>query len=148
MMQTIFNLIGITSIWVLGLTIATQPKMILFFLREKAEEKKGEKEHSWWDPIILCHWCMSSIHGIAGYLFAVGTGVIPEFHWQLLIAYPIVVCGSSIVCGIVWALYKKIEIHSKHLENMETLSHYDLKDRRAEHNKNKDNHKQRQTVKV
>ena len=119
--------IAITSIWVLGITIATQEGMVFYKLREWAQ-KKGMKI---FEPIVLCIWCMPSIHSFIGYFFCVGTGLL-SIDWHQVIAYPIVVSGSSLVSGIVWTWYKKLEVHWKHLTNIERISFYDLKDRRRE----------------
>lgn len=118
-MNWIFNLISMTSIWVLGLTIATQPGMILFIFRQLADKK----ESSIYDAMIRCHWCMPSIHGLFGYLFAYGTGVITEFSVKQVIAYPIVVCGSSFIVGFLWVIYIRLDewVKSRDLVEEEEL---------------------------
>jgi hypothetical protein len=130
-MTWILSWILLTVFWVLGLTIVTQPGMLLYFIRERAEKKKS----SVYDALIRCHWCMPSIHGIAGYLFALATGVINGVLLTHLAAYPIIVCGSSFACGLLWALYKKTEIQIKNTQHIEQLNYFDLKDRKANHRK-------------
>lgn len=102
-MMTLLSLILVTSIWVLGLTIATQKDMVLYFLREEAEKMESKI----FEPIIICHWCMPSLHSLVGYVFVFFTGIVDEFTWRVALMYPLVVCGSSLVCGLVWAIYKK-----------------------------------------
>lgn len=125
-MMTLLSLILVTSIWVLGLTIATQKDMVLYFLREEAEKMESKI----FEPIIICHWCMPSLHSLVGYVFVFFTGIVDEFTWRVALMYPLVVCGSSLVCGLVWAIYKKIEVQTNHFNNLEQMSHWDVKDRK------------------
>lgn len=130
-MINIFCIIFFTSVWVLGIKIATSPGMIL----EKAGEWGGQKVregHRIFEALLVCHYCMPSIHSIIGYSFAIGIGVV-EFHWRLLIAYPIVVMGSSLFNGLVWGWHEKIKNETKYLENVEKLSHFDIRDRQKKH---------------
>ena len=103
-MSLVFSWVTLTSIWILGLTIATQEKMLLHFIRRWAEKK----ESSFYEAVLLCIWCMSSLHSIIGYGFLIGIGVVDEFSWRHLVAYPIVVCGSSFLSGMLWAIYLRI----------------------------------------
>lgn len=128
-MITLLSLILVTSIWVLGLTIATQQDMVLYFLREAAEKRESKI----FEPIILCHWCMPSLHSIVGYLFVFGTGIASNFTWKIALMYPLVVCGSSLTCGLIWAVYKKIEVQTEHFKNIEQLSHWDKLDRKKQY---------------
>lgn len=131
-MSILFSLIALTSIIVLGITICTQPGMIFYSLREWANEKH-EKGNRWLEPVILCHWCMPSIHSVIGYLFAIGIGIINTFEWRLVFMYPIVVMGSSLFNGIVWGIHKLIESKTQYYENAEILSHFDISDRKKKH---------------
>lgn len=133
----IFNLILLTSILILGATVVTQPGMGLYFLREWAENKESKLLNA----TLLCHWCMPSSWSLLGYLFATLIGVIDSFSWGLVFMYPVVVCGSSFLCGLLWAIYKKIEIEAKYYENEETISYFNLKDRKARYRKETSNHK-------
>lgn len=133
MIQLLF-IILITSIWVLGLTIITQPDMLLYSIRKWADDAKKRTGHKIYEPLIQCHWCMPSIHSIFGYAFYfLITG--DEFTWRICLAYPIVVMGSSIINGLVWGWHKKIENQSKYYENAEMLTHFDIRDRKQHHRK-------------
>lgn len=108
-MILLFELIVITSILVLGYTIATQEKMLLHWIREWAD-KKHDEGAKWVEPVFLCHWCQPSVWSLFGFLFAYGIGVLDvsawnSFAWNVLFYYPLVVCGSSIVCGFSWTWY-------------------------------------------
>lgn len=134
-MISIFSLIAITTIWILGLTIVTQPGMGLHSIRKWAEGKESKV----FQPLILCPWCMPSIHSLAGYFFAVIIGVV-ELNFNIAFAYPIVVCGSSFCAGFLWTIYTKTEAHLKYLQNIEKLTFWDIKDRQELHNHKKKNH--------
>ena len=135
-MTQILSLILITSIWVLGLTIATQEDMILYSWRQWGD-KKHEEGKKWIEPVILCFWCMPSIHSIVGYLFGIGIGVINHFEWKLVFAYPLVVMGSSMLNGLIWGTHKLIEAKTHYFNNAEILSHFDIRDRKERHQKTK-----------
>lgn len=140
-MILLLSLILITSIWVLGLTIATQENMVLYSWREWGNRKL--EEGKWWsEPLILCLWCMSSIHSLVGYSFAIGAGIITSFEWKLIFIYPLVVMGSSLLNGIIWGIHKLIEAKTKYYINVETLTWFDISDRKKKHSieKNKVNH--------
>lgn len=138
-MTTILELILLTSIIVLGITISTQSGMILYSFREWAD-KKQEEGKKWVVPLIVCIWCMPSLWSLVGYLFAALTGVIDHFSWHLVFMYPVVVCGSSFLSGVAWMLYTKIEIQIKYYENEEQNSHFNLKDRKERFKREKSNH--------
>lgn len=135
-MTLIFQLIVLTSIWVMGLTIITQPKMLAEKVRDWADgiHKKGNK---FMEPLILCHWCMPSLHSAVGYTFAVLIGLINHFEWRLVFMYPLVAMGSSLLNGIVWGLHKLIEAATGYYSNAEQLTHFDIRDRKAEHQQKK-----------
>jgi hypothetical protein len=128
----IISLILITTIWVLGLTIVTQEGMLLFSIREWAN-KKHEAGNKWMEPVIICYYCMPSIHSLIAYLFAIGIGIITSFEWKLVFMYPLVVMGSSLLNGIVWGIHKMIETKTGYFENMEQLTHWDIMDRKKQH---------------
>lgn len=121
----ILSLIVVTSFWVLGLTIVTQKNMLLGSIRKF--EKEGVNIL---DAVIFCPWCMPSIHSAIGYLICHFSGVI-NFQLKMLVAYPIVVCGSSLVCGLIWTMYEKMLIEKDYYENVEKLSYFDIKDRKG-----------------
>ncbi len=128
-MTLLFELILITSLLVIGWTIITQPAMGLGEIREWADEQ----ESVFINAAFVCHWCMPSTWSLFGYFFAWRLGLIESFSWKLFWMYPLVVCGSSFLCGISWAIYKRIEIHTKQLTNVEKLSYWDTVDRKREH---------------
>ena len=104
-MTTLLILIITTSILVLGWTIASQRNMLFHGIRVWAEE-------NWptlMKPVCLCHWCMPSIWSLFGYSISVYSGLIGKVNFQTIVMYPLVVCGSSLLCGMVWALYQMFE---------------------------------------
>lgn len=102
----LLKLIGITSLLVLGYTIITQEGMGLYSIRQWAE-KKVEQGNKWVEPIFICHWCQSSTWSLLGFLFAYGLGII-SINWNLLLLYPLCVCGTSLVCGFAWNIHLMI----------------------------------------
>lgn len=130
MMQLII-ITAITSVLVLGWTVVTQPDMLLHSVRVWAEAKKSK-----WASLLWCHWCMPSVWSLFGYGFAVALDII-EINWKVFAAYPIVVCASSLICGFVWVLYRKLENQASYFENAEKLTYFDIKDRKMRHNSNK-----------
>lgn len=112
-MILLFELIILTSIWTLGLTIITQPGMALYSLREWAQEKKNVI----YEPIILCHWCMASVHSIFGYFFATVLGLIYTFDWKYVYIYPLVAMGSSLLNGLVWGLHSNMDAKTEYYES-------------------------------
>lgn len=99
------KLIILTSILVLGYTAASQEGMVLYPIRQWAEKQKGKI----WETLLLCHWCQPSTWTVAAYVFIwiIGEGSVHFTFCQILI-YPLVVCGSSVLNGLVWATYKAI----------------------------------------
>lgn len=104
-MIILFKLIIIVSIWVLGVKIATSNDMVLQSLGKWGQEKA--KKYKIFEALIVCPFCMPSIHSMIGYLFAFGLEILPfEFDWKLIIRYPLVVMGASIVSGFTWTSYE------------------------------------------
>ncbi len=116
MFIVLLKLILLTSIWVLGLTIVTQEGMLLYNIRLWAE-KKADEGNRWVEPLILCHWCMSSLHSFFGYAFALVSGIV-IYDWHILILYPLVVMGSSIVNGLTWAAYQLVSAKTEFYKNI------------------------------
>lgn len=133
-MIILLQIILLTSIWCIGIKIVTQDGMLLAVVRKEAE-KRFELGSVIYDPLVLCEWCMPSIHSVFGYGFAVAIGVVDHFSWRLILMYPLVVMGASLLCGMIWATYKMIEIKTKHFEHIEQLSYFDLKERKFNHQK-------------
>lgn len=127
------KLIGITVILVLGLKIAMSEGMLLEKVG-KFFEKKIE-EGSKWVELFYCQWCMGTLHGIAAHFFAFGLGVIPfEWNWQLLIRYPLIVMGSSIIAGNIWNIY--LTINKIRERNESEWEYYNTLLNQPEENKN------------
>lgn len=101
------KLIAITVTLVLGLKIGMSDGMLLerfgrFFERKIDEGKKVY-------DLFFCQWCMSTLQSLVAHGFAFGLGVIPfEWNWQLLIRWPLIVLGGSIIAGNLWNLYLTI----------------------------------------
>lgn len=123
-MIVILKLIIIVSILVLGVKIATGDDMILEDLG-KWGKKKSDK-YKIFEALLVCPFCMPSVYSLIGYLFAFGLGILPfEWDWKLVIIYPIVVIGSSILAGFTWVAYETInrikdknEWQAYHYENL------------------------------
>lgn len=113
-MIVLIKLILITSVWVLGLTIATQEDMVFGNLRRWAEGQ----DKKIYETIILCEWCMPTVHSLFGYCFAIATGIVSDLNWGTIIMYPLVVMGSSIVCGITWSIYNMIDSISQYFKTL------------------------------
>lgn len=105
-MIIIFKIILILTIWCLGVKIVTANGMLLQWLGEWGEEQV-DKGYKIFEAIIVCPFCLPSVHSILGYAFAYGLGLI-ELDWKLLIMWPIVVMGSSILSGFTWTAYQTI----------------------------------------
>lgn len=105
-MVLLFSLIAICSIWVLGLKIVTSGGMMLGRIGEYAEKKLYDDGVIIYAPLLVCEWCMPSIHTSIAILFAYFIGVIDHFSVRLLAYYPLVVMGSSLVSGLVWQYYE------------------------------------------
>lgn len=143
-MILLLKLIAITTIWVLGLKIATSENMVLEKVGQygKAKVEEGKKI---FEAIIVCQWCMPSIHSLVGYGFAFGLGILPlQWNWQLLIRYPLVVMGASFCSGMLWLLYETInrihdrnEVELKYLKHCEQLKHWEVKGRQEIYHENK-----------
>ncbi len=126
-MRELFELITVTTIWVLGIKVVTHSGMLLEKLGEYGE-RKVEEGKKIFEPLFVCQWCMPSIHSVIGYILVYTT--MATFHWQALLMYPIVVMGSSFCSGMLWLIYETITIMKKLYEKREALSHLDLKDRK------------------
>lgn len=102
MIIVILKLIFITSLFIWGIKISTEPGMIFDKVGEWAEEKV-EAGNKIFEALLVCPFCMPSIFSMFGYGFGYLLGIVTE--WKQLIAYPIVVCGASLVAGIIWMLF-------------------------------------------
>lgn len=128
-MILLLKLILICHIWVMGITIITQPDMVMERWRVWADLKLKQGKR-WTEPLILCHWCMSSIHSVFAYLFAILLGIITKFEWSLIWMYPLIAMGASLLNGVVWGIYKLIEAQTKYYQNSEKLKFFDVMDRK------------------
>lgn len=91
----------------MGWKIAISKGMILEKIGEYGD-RKVEEGYKIFD-LIVCPWCCGTVISVAAHCFAFGLGVLPlKFDWQLLIRWPLVVMGSSFVCGNAWNIYETI----------------------------------------
>lgn len=91
----------------LGVKIASLDGMLLQKTREFFEKKnKGKTKATIYDAIILCHWCMPSLWSVFGYLFAYL--IEKDLILYNLVFYPLTVCSSSILNGIIWGIHNKL----------------------------------------
>jgi hypothetical protein len=132
-MILLIKLILLTTIWNLGVEIIFSDGMGLENVRKWAEEKKSK----WYEVIFWCVWCRPSIHSLIVYAAAIGIGLIKVFSWKLVVIYPFVVAGSSLLSGVIWSIYKLIEIKSLYYKHKEQNEFFDLKDRKFNHFNNK-----------
>lgn len=128
-MIILFWLILFSSIWNLSIEIVISEGMALYCLRKWAQRKNSK----WHEPLILCVWCRPSIHVLVGYVVAFCLGIISNFEWSLLVLYPFVVGATSLISGIVWSVYKLIEIKTKYYSHLEQHAYFDLKNRKQNH---------------
>lgn len=114
MMIIIFKLILITSMLVLGWKIVISEGMLLedIGLWAQAKVESGNRAYDY----IICQWCLPSSVGIIAYAVAYFIGVIHK-DVRLAYAYPLVVCGSSILCGFSWAAYTTLNSIREYFEN-------------------------------
>jgi len=132
MIEVLFKLIVLTSIWCLALQISTSEGMVFYKFREYAETKRGRI----WEAIVLCPWCCASFHSVFGMLGAFGLGII-EIEWQTLILWIFTIAGSSLTVGMTWQVHKYIEVKNKYYEHLEQTAYFDLKQKKQNYNKNK-----------
>ncbi len=115
MMILIFKLIAITSFLVWGIKIVTEPGMMLDKLGAWGERKVDEG-YKIFDALLTCPFCLPSVYSAFGYGFGYLLGIVTE--WKQLIAYPIVVCGSSLVAGIIWMVFQLILSVKKYFDSL------------------------------
>lgn len=96
---------------VIGVTIANQQGMVLYFLRNHLTDENGDAKKPIYEPLFLCWWCMPSVYSLVGYFFAFLYMKNVDLH--ALLFYPIVVAASSFLTAVLWGLhqliYKKLE---------------------------------------
>jgi hypothetical protein len=109
--MTILLAILFTVSFIIGLTIASQEGMVLYFIKEKLTNEDGSPKKKIYEPLFLCYWCMPSIHSLVGYFFAFLWMKNVDLH--ALFFYPIVVASSSFLTAVLWGLhqliYKKLD---------------------------------------
>lgn len=137
-MILILKLIALTSLWVLGLKIATEENMVLEQVGKYGKAKA--ERYKIFEAVIVCEWCMPSVYSIFGYALAYTLGWIQLNDWRLIVRYPMVVAGSSIVCGFTWLLYETLssirernKIESRYYQHVEKMAHWDVEDRKQKH---------------
>ena|SRR5688572_11194751 len=117
MIVIILKVMFFLYIWVMGIKIGTADDMI-FEKLGKYGKKKVEQGYKIFEAIIVCEWCLPSVHSIFGYGFAFAFDVIP-FQWDVryIIMWPIVVAGTSLCTGLTWTIYKTINDIKDNNEN-------------------------------
>lgn len=105
MITMIIKIVFITSCLIWGVKVATQPGMVFEKLGAWAENQL-ERGRKIWDTLLLCPFCMPTVYSAFGYGFAYLLGIIKS--WDVLYAYPIVLCATSMVSGIIWTVFKLI----------------------------------------
>ena len=102
-MILILKLILVTTFIIWGIKIATEEGMIGEKLGEWAR-KQVDKGRKYWEAILVCPFCMSSVHSLTaigfGYLF----GWVDS--WTIFYYYPVIVGGASLVSGLTWTVYQ------------------------------------------
>lgn len=59
--------------------------------------------------MIVCPWCICTLMSVVAHAAAFGLGILPmEWNWQLLIRWPLVVMGGSLLSGMTWTIYETI----------------------------------------
>lgn len=91
----------------MGVKIVTSEGMLLeklgFYFEKKADDGCKLCE------MAICPWCLPTPCSIAAHFFAFGLGLLPfEWNYELLIRWPLVIAGSSFICGNVWNIYETI----------------------------------------
>lgn len=119
MIVIILKLIFITVCLVWGVKIVTEPGMAFEKIGEWAEDKV-QNGYKIFDALLTCPFCMPSFYTLFSYVFGYLLGIVTE--WKQLIAYPIVICGASLVGGIIWMVFQVILGIKKYLDfiNRET----------------------------
>ena len=115
-MFLLFELITICVIWCIGIKIVTSQGMVLEKLGEWAE-KKVEDGYRIYEPLLVCPYCMPSIHTAIAIGFSFGMGVIDTWSWHLLFMYPIVAMASSFINGFLWKAHQKQNAEHEFLES-------------------------------
>lgn len=130
LIKTIF----LTSITVLSFMVATSEGMLLKKLGKYAQEKA--EEGSLMHELLVCPFCAPTLFTLPVFIAAYALGFI-SLSWKLLLLIPFNIFGSCIVSGFLWSAYigflswkEKCEMETKHIENMERLSFWDVKDRK------------------
>lgn len=114
-MILLLSLIFICSVWCLGLTILTSEGMLLESVGRWVHERI-KTNTSILKALIGCIWCMPSIHTSVAMFFAYKIGIVQDINITLVYYYPLVAMGSSLVSGIVWTFYQKMEAQMKHYD--------------------------------
>lgn len=132
-MIELIELIFITSIWNLGIEIVLSEGMALHNLKLWAQSKKSK----WYEVGIWCVWCRPSLHSIIGVTIGLLIDYVKWDSWNIMFMYPLIVAGSSLVSGVIWSLYKLIEIKTKYYHHLEQQEYFNLKRMKSDYAKNK-----------
>ena len=107
MIEILAKLVLFTSIWVIGIKIVTADGMALKDLRIWAE-KKVESGYKIFEPLLVCQWCMPSIHSLVGYFFYIQIFGLGTHLLEMIFMYPLCVAASSFVCGMTWLAFQTL----------------------------------------
>lgn len=92
---------------VMGVKIVMSKGMLLEGLGDFFERKVEEGYKIF--ELFICPWCMNTLFSVVAHVFAFGLYIMPfEFNWQLLIRWPLIICGASFVSGNIWNLYETV----------------------------------------
>lgn len=115
MIILIFKLIFFTVCFVWGVKVITEPEMAFENIGYWAKNKV-ENGNKIFDALLTCPFCMPSIYTSFGYGIGYLLGIVTS--WYDLIAYPVVVCGSSLVGGIIWMIFQLIISVKKYFDSL------------------------------
>lgn len=87
---------AITTVWCCAILLAGSKDMLLNSIYNEVENwgKIGK-------VIMVCEWCMPSLHTLAGIFFYTQL-IEPVPLITLIKAYPLLVCAGSLLNGIIW----------------------------------------------
>lgn len=131
MITVLLKIILVSVIWCLGIKIVTSTGMVLEKLGGYGQ-KKVKEGYKIFEALICCEWCLASIHSSIGLLFTLISGIV-IWDIRILYLYPIIAMGTSFCTGILWNLWVILKTKIAYFENLEVLTHYEIKDRKKNH---------------
>ncbi len=106
-MSELLTCIALTALFVNGLDIATQPGMLLYFIRRSLDklfishpvDRPQPVVSKWYYPLLFCIKCMPSVYGTAICLLFL------PCTWHLVYTIPVVVICSVALSAIIHSQY-------------------------------------------